>query len=95
MTYLTKPAFLAALIVPGFALASVDVGQPVGTTEADVRAALTGMGYEVLEIETEDGEIEAEVTLDGVAYEIEVALDTGLVVEIELEDEDDVEDDGS
>ncbi|MEX0310415.1 MAG: PepSY domain-containing protein [Tateyamaria sp.] len=92
MTTLTKPALLAALIVPGFALAGVDVGQSLGTTEADVRAALVGMGYQVQEIEIETDEIEAEVTLDGVAYEIEIALDTGLVTEVELEDDEDGDD---
>lgn len=92
MTHLTKSALLTALIVPGFALAGADVGQTLGTTEADVHAALTGMGYNVKEIEVEDGEIEADVTLDGVAYEIEVAMDTGIVTEIELEDDDEGDD---
>ncbi|WP_299624728.1 PepSY domain-containing protein [uncultured Tateyamaria sp.] len=87
MTYFTKPAILAALIVPAAAFAGLELGQPLGTTDADVRAALTGMGYEVQEIEIEDDEIEAEVTLDGVAYEIEVAMDTGLITEIEHEDD--------
>lgn len=87
MTNLTKPALLAALIVPGFAFAGANVGQSLGKSEADIRSALTGMGYDVQEIEIEDDEIEADVTLDGVAYEIEVAVDTGLVTEIELEDD--------
>ncbi|WP_299555837.1 PepSY domain-containing protein [uncultured Tateyamaria sp.] len=89
MTNLTKPAILAALIVPGIAIAGADVGQTLGTSEADVRSALTAMGYVVQEIEIEGEEIEAEVTLEGVAYEIEVAIDTGLVTEIELEDDED------
>ena len=93
MTHFTKSAVLAALLVPGVALAGLDIGQQVGTTEADVRAALTGFGYDVQEIEIEDGEIEAEVTLDGVAYEIEVAMDTGLILEIETEDDDAGDDD--
>lgn len=92
MTYFTKSALLAALIVPGVALASADVGQTLGSTEADVRAALTDMGYVVQEIDIEDGEIEAEVTLDGVVYEIEVAMDTGMITEIELEDDEDGDD---
>ena len=92
MTNLTKPALLAAFIVPGYALAGADLGQTLGTTESAVRAALTGMGYAVQEIEIEDDEIEAEVTLDGVAYEIEVAMETGKIVEIELEDDEDDDD---
>ncbi|WP_299152039.1 PepSY domain-containing protein [uncultured Tateyamaria sp.] len=93
MTYMTKTTVLAALIVPGFALAGLSTGNQLGTTEADIRAALTAMGYDVQEIEIEDDEIEAEVTLDGVEYEIEVALDTGKVIEIETEDDDDDTDD--
>lgn len=92
MTNLMKPALLAALIVPGIAIAGVDIGQTLGTSEADVRLALTDMGYVVQEIEIEDGEIEADVMLDGVAYEVEVSMDTGLVIEIELEDDDDDDD---
>lgn len=92
MTNLMKPALLAALIVPGIAIAGVDIGQTLGTSEADVRLALTDMGYDVQEIEIEDGEIEAEVMLDGVAYEVEVSVDTGLVTEIELEDDEDDDD---
>ena len=93
MTSFTKSAVLTALLVPAAAIAGLDVGQPLGTTEADVRAALTGMGYEVLEIEIEDNEIEAEVTLNGVALEVEVAMDTGLITEIEAEDDETDSDD--
>lgn len=93
MTSFTKSALLAALLAPAAAFAGLDVGQSLGTTEADVRTALTSMGYEVQEIEIEDGEIEAEVTLDGVAYEVEVAMDTGLVLEIEVDDDGDSDDD--
>ena len=95
MTYLTKSALLTALIIPGFAFAGVELGQTLGSTEADVRAALTGMGYDVQKIEVEDGEIEADVALDGIAFEIEVAMETGVVVEIELEDQDDAASDDS
>ncbi|GGX53950.1 hypothetical protein GCM10007385_22670 [Tateyamaria omphalii] len=92
MTNLMKPALLAALIVPGIAIAGVDIGQTLGTSETDVRQALTDMGYAVQEVEIEDGEIEADVMLDGVAYEVEVSMDTGLVTEIELEDDEDDDD---
>jgi len=93
MTKFTKSAVLTALLIPAAALAQLDVGQQLGSTEADVRAALTGMGYEVQEIEIEGNEIEAEVMLDGVELEIEVAMDTGLITEIETEDDDDHSDD--
>lgn len=93
MNTFAKSALLAALLVPGAAFAGLEIGQTVGTQEADIRAALTNMGYVVQEIEVEDDEIEAEVTLDGVAYEIELAVDTGAVIEIELEDDEDGDDD--
>ena len=93
MTKFTKSAVLTALLIPAAALAQLDVGQQLGSTEADVRAVLTGMGYEVQEIEIEGNEIEAEVMLDGVELEIEVAMDTGLITEIETEDDDDQSDD--
>lgn len=93
MSNFTKPAILTALLIPAAAFAQLDVGQQLGSTESDVRAALTGMGYDVQEIEIEDGEIEADVVLDGVELEIEIAMDSGLIVEIETEDDDDASDD--
>ncbi|MFL4470327.1 PepSY domain-containing protein [Tateyamaria armeniaca] len=93
MTSTTKSAILATLLVPAAAFAGLDVGQMLGTTEDEIRTALTGMGYDVHDIELEDGEIEAEVTLDGVAFEIEVAIYTGLVTEIERDDDADDSDD--
>lgn len=93
MTYFNKSAILAALIVPAAAMAGLDVGAQLGSTESDVRAALSELGYVVQDVEVEDGEIEAEVTLDGVAYEIEVAMDSGLIVEIEVEDDEGDSDD--
>ncbi|MEO0379214.1 MAG: PepSY domain-containing protein [Pseudomonadota bacterium] len=93
MTTFTKPAILAALLIPAAAFAQLDVGQQLGSTESDVRAALSEMGYEVQEIEIDDGEIEAEVVLDGVELEIEIAMDTGLIIEIETEDDDEASDD--
>ena len=91
MTALIKPALLAGLLVPATAFAGLELGQTLGASEVDIRIALTEMGYTVEEIEIEDGEIEAEVTRDGVAYEVEVAVDTGQIIGIELEDADDDE----
>ncbi|MEL6450597.1 MAG: PepSY domain-containing protein [Pseudomonadota bacterium] len=93
MTSFTKSAVLTALLVPAAAFAGVDVGQTLGTTEDAVRTALTDLGYTVQEVKVEDGEIEAEVSLDGVALEIEVAMDSGAVVEIALDDDADDADD--
>lgn len=88
----TKLTLLAALMIPGAAIAAVSEGDMLGTTEADVQAALEAQGYVVTEIELENDEIEAEVTLDGAAFEIEVAVATGMVLEIEADD--DIDEDG-
>ena len=97
MTYFTKSTIIAALLVPATAFAAQDVGQNVGTTETEVRAALIDLGYEVQEIESENGGIEAGVTLESVAYEVQVALDTGLTTKINVDnnnDDDGDDDDG-
>lgn len=93
MTTLTKSIFTASLLIPGAAFATVNLGDVLGTTEAAVTASLEAAGYQVLEIETEDGEIEADAELDGALFEFEVADDTGAVVEIEREDEDNADED--
>lgn len=93
MTTNTKALILAGLLIPGAAFAQFQTGDVIGTTEADIRAAVEAQGYTVSEIEFEDGEIEVQALLDGLMYEIEVAADTGLVVEIELDDDDCGDDD--
>ena len=85
MTLFSVTGLLAST---GFALAAVTVGDTLGTTEDEIRAALTDQGYAVEEIETEDGEIEAEVSLDGKEMEVVVDAKSGLILEMELEDQD-------
>ena len=92
MTKLGKTAFLAGIILPGMALAQISEGDMLGKTEADIRSALETQGYTVTEFEIEDGEIEVEAMADGQAYEFEVSPETGMVLEIELEDDDASED---
>ena len=87
-----KLAILAGLLVPGVALARINVGDTMGVTDAEILSTLEAEGYRVLEIEMEDGEIEVEAIRDGQMFEIEIAADTGLILEIELDDEDDSED---
>ena len=89
MTDTFKASILAALLIPAAAFANLTPGQTLGTTEAEIRSALTALGYEVQEVEFEDGEIEAEVTQGGQALEIEIAVETGQIIEVELEDEED------
>lgn len=93
----TKTATLAGLAgaliaLPALALATVNVGDQLGTTEAAIRAELEKEGYTITEFEMEHGEIEIYVTKDGQAFEIEVS-DGGQILEIELEDEEDDKDD--
>jgi len=92
---LTLFSLSGLLASTGIALAAVSVGDTLGTTEDDIRAALTAAGYTVEEIETEDGELEAEVTLDGQQMEVVVDAKSGAILEMELEgpDGDDGEDD--
>ncbi|MHA7772031.1 PepSY domain-containing protein [Roseibium sp. M-1] len=77
----------------GIALAAVTAGDTLGTSEEDIRNALTSQGYTVEEIETEDGEIEAEVSLDGQEMEVVVDAKSGLVLEVELEEDESGEED--
>ena len=93
MKNFSKPALLAALLIPGAALAQLNVGDMAGTSEGAILAALAAQGYEVLEIEIEDGEFEIEVSLDGNFFEIEVDMHSGIVTEIEAEDDDGEDDD--
>ena len=82
----TAIAGAALLVVSTQAQAAVTVGDVVGKTEAEVRTQLEAAGYTVNEIEVERDEIEAEVTLDGVALEIEIDPTSGAVTEVEADD---------
>ncbi len=85
---LLSAALLAALI-PAGAFAAMSVGDTVGTDVDEIRAQFEAQGYTVTEIETEDGEIEVEYLDGDTEYEVSIALDTGIVTEVELEDDDD------
>ena len=87
-------AVAAGLVVaPTLAFATMTVGDQLGTTEADIQAALEARGYVVEEIEAERGEVDVDVVQDGVEYDIDVSAETGEIIEIELEDDDDEDDD--
>ena len=79
-------------LLPLAAFANLAVGNSLGTTEAEVVAALEAEGYEIIEVEVEDGEIEVEYMVDGQLFEVEVDASTGMIAELELEDEDDDDD---
>jgi len=78
----------AVMLLPLAAFAAPVAGDTLGTSEAAIRAALTQQGYAIGDVETEDGQIQAEVTADGKHYEVKVDQKTGKVVHIEAEDED-------
>lgn len=76
----------ALMMAPAVALAGISLGDSVGTTDADIRAAFEAAGYTVEDIEREDGEIEVEVLQNGAEFEFGIAPDTGAVVEMEKDD---------
>ena len=84
-----KPAVVAGLLIPSAAFAQINVGDQLGTSEDAIRAALQTKGYAVTEIEFEDDEIEVNVTADGKSLEFEISPETGLVLAIEDEADDD------
>lgn len=95
MTYTQKLVALCGLGIglPAMAFSAVTAGDTMPTSEAEIRAALEEQGYTVQEFEVEDGEIEVEYLADGQLFEMSIAAATGIVTEIDLEDEDDDEDD--
>ena len=84
-----KTLTLVTLLIgaPALAMASISVGDSIGTDEVEIRAMVEAQGYTVQEIEIEDGEIEVEVLLDGVETELVVDMTTGMVTEIERDDD--------
>ena len=93
MASLNKTALLATLLIPVAALAQINGGDQLGSSETAIQAALEAQGYTITEIETEDREIEVEATSGGLSYEIEVSEETGLVLAAYQEDDDEGDDD--
>lgn len=93
MKNLKLAALGAALIaLPATAIAAVSAGDQLGTTLDAVIAKLNDAGYEIQEIEREDGGLEVEAVLNGTTYEIMIDGETGSVTEIEIEDDDEDDD---
>ncbi|WP_170762830.1 PepSY domain-containing protein [Ruegeria lacuscaerulensis] len=86
-----KMLTLTGLIVtaPALAFANVGLGDKLGTSEAEIRSALEAQGYQIEEIEFEDGEIEVELSKDGVETELVLTETDGVVTAIEIEEDDD------
>jgi hypothetical protein len=92
MTLLKKTLLAGSagiLVVPAIALAAPTVGDMVGTNLEDVMNSLTSAGYEVREIEAEDDELEAVILAEGRLLELEISPETGMIVSVELEEDDD------
>ena len=92
-----KSALLAsaafAVVVPTMALAAIKVGDTLGTDEAAIINALEVAGYERIEVEFEDGILEAEGwdPVNAMEMEFEIDPETGLVSAVSVEDEDEDE----
>lgn len=69
MTRILPAALALAIALPGVALASPDDRVPQ-ETQAAIRTLLEAQGYEVRQIEHEDGGYEAYALRDGARYEI-------------------------
>ncbi len=101
-TKLIAGGALAGLALTGALMGSVSAQTAASATglseEQAVEIALLEVAGEVqeIELETEDGmtiyEIEI-LSADGQEFEVEIAADTGAVVEVEVEDADDEDDD--
>lgn len=87
-----KLALFATLLVPGTAFAQINVGDELGASETAIRTALQAQGYTATEIEIENGEIELEAQTGGELFEIEISAETGMVLAVYREFDDDGED---
>ena len=94
-----KSALLAsaafAVVVPTMALAAMKIGDTLGTDEAAIINALEVAGYERIEVEFEDGILEAEGwdPVNAMEMEFEIDSETGLVSAVSVEDEDEADED--
>lgn len=88
-----KIALLTSLMIPGVAFAEINVGEELGVSHSSIIATLETRGYTLLETEVEGDEIEIEAMLGDEVFEVEVSADTGTVLAVYLEDEDENDDD--
>lgn len=80
-----KLVLLTALALATPALAqNVNLDSVLGTSMKEVKASLTGMGYEVRKAEMEDGAIEVYAIKDGQMTEVYVDPQSGKVAKIKL-----------
>ena len=84
------PLALTALILgaPTLAAAQVAPGDRLGTTDAEIRAAVENAGYSISDITREEGVIELALRINGVESEMILAAADGTVLKRENEDDD-------
>lgn len=78
MTRILPAALALALALPGLAMASPDDQVPQ-ETQATIRTLLEAQGYEVRQIDREDGMFEAYALKDGARYEIYINAEMQIV----------------
>ena len=91
-TLLKTTLTAAAVVVPTWALATMNVGGIAGKSEAEIRASLETAGYQVKKFEIEGDEFEAYAERDGRLYEFEISASSGEIIGIELEDDEECDD---
>jgi hypothetical protein len=74
-----------AMLLPVAAFAGMMPGDMLGTSDSEIRAALSQRGYVVGDIEMEHGHIQAEAQARDARYEISVDPKTGKIVAIEID----------
>ena len=93
MKYPAILALIAGMALPAYAQAGETShelnDQFLGHSLQDVATALEDKGYAIDATEAEDDELEVEINRDGESFEVEVDLASGLVTEVESENEDD------
>lgn len=94
MAIFNKTTLLALLLVPGAALAQINIGDTLGTNETTIRSAVEAQGYylRALEVEGDEIEIDVDAKEGGTSLEVEISSASGAVTSIEIEDMDDGED---
>lgn len=80
---LLAAAFAASLPAPTLALSP---GDTLGTTAYEIRASLTGQGWEARKVEMDDGKIEAYAVMGTQMLEIYVDPTTGKIVKVSVDD---------
>lgn len=78
MNRILSAALALSLALPGAAMASPDDQVPQ-ETQASIRTMLEAQGYEVRQIQTEDGMYEAYALKDGERYEIYINAEMQIV----------------